>query len=122
VADTAAELEAEIGLPAGSLQATLDAYNEAAARGEDPAFHKASDFVIPVEPPYGVVDLSVDRSFYATFTLGGLVTTPDGVAAPGLFAAGRTTAGIAVGGYVSGISLGDGTYFGRRAGRAAATA
>jgi 3-oxo-5alpha-steroid 4-dehydrogenase len=122
VADTAAELEAEIGLPAGSLQATLDAYNEAAARGEDPAFHKAADFVIPLEPPYGVVDLSVDRSFYATFTLGGLVTTPDGVAAPGLFAAGRTTAGIAVGGYVSGISLGDGTYFGRRAGRAAATA
>ena len=35
-------------------------------------------------------------------------------------AAGRTTAGIARGGYVSGISLGDGTYFGRRAGRAAA--
>jgi 3-oxo-5alpha-steroid 4-dehydrogenase len=121
VADTAAELEVDIGLPAGSLQATLDAYNEAAAQGEDPAFHKAAELVIPLDPPYGVVDLSVDRSFYATFTLGGLVTTPDGVASPGLFAAGRTTAGIAVGGYVSGISLGDGTYFGRRAGRAAAS-
>ena len=39
---------------------------------------------------------------------------------PGLFAAGRTTAGIAAGGYVSGISLGDGSFFGRRAGVAAA--
>jgi 3-oxo-5alpha-steroid 4-dehydrogenase len=120
VAETAAELEVEIGLPPGSLQATLAAYNEAAARGEDPVHHKASEFVIPLEPPYGVVDLSVDRSYYATFTLGGLASTVEGVVAPGLFAAGRTTAGIAVGGYVSGISLGDGTYFGRRAGRAAA--
>ena len=77
--------------------------------------------MIPLRPPYGVVDLSVDRSWYASFTLGGLVTDPDGVAAPGLHAAGRTTVGLAVGGYVSGISLGDGTYFGRRAGRAAAT-
>jgi 3-oxo-5alpha-steroid 4-dehydrogenase len=120
VAETAAELEVEIGLPPGSLQATLVAYNEAAARGEDPVHHKASEFVIPLEPPYGVVDLSVDRSYYASFTLGGLASTVEGVVAPGLFAAGRTTAGIAVGGYVSGISLGDGTYFGRRAGRAAA--
>jgi len=121
VAETAAELEVEIGLPPGRLQATLDAYNAAAERGEDPAFHKAPEFVIPLRPPYGVVDLSVDRSWYASFTLGGLVTDPDGVAAPGLHAAGRTTVGLAVGGYVSGISLGDGTYFGRRAGRAAAT-
>ena len=37
-------------------------------------------------------------------------------AIPGLYAAGRTTAGIAAGGYVSGISLGDGSFFGRRAG------
>ena len=39
---------------------------------------------------------------------------------PGLFAAGRTTAGIAAHGYVSGISLGDGSFFGRRAGESAA--
>ncbi|MFN8050141.1 MAG: FAD-dependent oxidoreductase [Acidimicrobiales bacterium] len=127
VAETAAELEAEIGLPAGSLQATLDRYNAHAERHEDPDHHKAAEYVVPLRPPYGVVDLGVDRSYYATFTLGGLattpagaVTTPEGVAVPGLFAAGRTTAGIAAGGYVSGISLGDGTYFGRRAGRSAA--
>lgn len=128
VAESAAELEVEVGFPPGSLQATLDRYNRTAERHEDPDFHKAAEYVVPLRPPYGIVDLGVDRTFYATFTLGGLTTTPDGsvtdgagVAVPGLFAAGRTTAGIAATGYVSGISLGDGTYFGRRAGRQAAT-
>ena len=127
VAETAAELEAQIGLPAGSLQATLDRYNEFARTGEDPDFHKATEWVTPLEPPYGVVDLRVEESFYAPFTLGGLATDADSRvldaddrAIPGLFAAGRTTAGIAAGGYVSGISLGDGTFFGRRAGAGAA--
>lgn len=127
VAESAAELEGEIGLPPGSLQATLDRYNEHAARGADPDFHKAAEWVVPLQPPYGVVDLGVEKSYYATFTLGGLVTTAgsavlDRAGAPigGLFAAGRTTVGIAGAGYVSGISLGDGTYFGRRAGRSAA--
>lgn len=127
VAETAAELEEEIGLPAGSLQSTLDRYNEAASRGEDPEFHKATEWVTPLVPPYGVVDLRVEKSFYAPFTLGGLVTDVDsrvlddaGEPIGGLVAAGRTTAGIAAGGYVSGISLGDGTFFGRRAGASAA--
>ena len=127
VAETAAELEEQIGLPAGSLGATLDRYNEFARTGEDPDFHKATEWVVPLEPPYGVVDLRVESSFYAPFTLGGLDTDADshvldggGRVIPGLFAAGRTTAGIAAGGYVSGISLGDGTFFGRRAGASAA--
>jgi 3-oxo-5alpha-steroid 4-dehydrogenase len=129
VAESAAELEAEIGLPPGSLQATLERYNRHAAEGRDPEFHKAAEWVTPLEPPYGVVDLGVEHSYYAPFTLGGLMTRADGevidragVPIPGLFAAGRTTAGIAAGGYVSGISLGDGTFFGRRAGRSAARA
>jgi 3-oxo-5alpha-steroid 4-dehydrogenase len=123
VAETAAELEEQIGLPSGSLQATLDRYNEFARAGADPDHHKATEWVTPLEPPYGVVDLRVEKSFYAPFTLGGLATDADGrvldaAGSPivGLFAAGRTTAGIAAGGYVSGISLGDGTFFGRRAG------
>jgi 3-oxo-5alpha-steroid 4-dehydrogenase len=127
VAETAAELEQEIGLPDGSLRATLDRYNEFARTGVDPDFHKATEWVVPLEPPYGVVDLRVESSFYAPFTLGGLATDADSRVLdgderpiPGLFAAGRTTAGIAAGGYVSGISLGDGTFFGRRAGAGAA--
>ncbi len=61
------------------------------------------------------------------FTLGGLRTDLDGAVldaagapVPGLFAAGRASSGIHGFGYVSGTSLGDGTFFGRRAGRAAA--
>jgi 3-oxo-5alpha-steroid 4-dehydrogenase len=66
---------------------------------------------------------------YAAFTLGGLATDvdgrvldPAGAPVPGLFAAGRATSGLSVGSYSSGLSLGDGTFFGRRAGRAAAAA
>jgi 3-oxo-5alpha-steroid 4-dehydrogenase len=40
---------------------------------------------------------------------------------PGLYAAGRTTSGVSALGYSSGISLGDATFFGRLAGRSAAT-
>ena len=39
---------------------------------------------------------------------------------PGLYAAGRTAASLAAHHYASGISLGDGSFFGRRAGRHAA--
>ena len=128
VCETATELAEEIGLPAGALQATLERYNEAAARGEDPEFHKVPELVRPLVPPLGAIDLRVANAIYAPFTLGGLDTTPDsevrapdGALVPGLYAAGRTTRGIAVRGYVSSISLGDGSFFGRRAGRAAAS-
>lgn len=127
VAETIPELEADIGLPPGSLQATVDRYNAGAERGEDPDFHKVPELVRPLVPPLGAIDLRVANAIYAPFTLGGLDTTPDsevrradGSVVDGLYAAGRTTSGIAVRGYVSGISLGDGSYFGRRAGRAAA--
>lgn len=127
VGETIAELEADIGLSPGSLEATVARYNEAAERGEDPEFHKVADLVRPLVPPLGAIDLRVANAIYAPFTLGGLDTTvdsevraPDGGTVPGLYAAGRTTCGIAVRGYVSGISLGDGSFFGRRAGRAAA--
>ncbi len=45
VCETVAELEGEISLPAGSLQATVGAYNDAAARGEDPLLHKKTRMV-----------------------------------------------------------------------------
>jgi 3-oxo-5alpha-steroid 4-dehydrogenase len=40
----------------------------------------------------------------------------------GLYSAGRASSGLAVYGYCSGISLGDGSFFGRRAGQAAGAA
>lgn len=124
ICDTVAELEAEIGLPASALQNTVDAYNTAAARGEDPPLHKKPEWLKPVGAPVGAIDL---RGSCAGFTLGGLQTTLDaevlhvaGEPIPGLFAAGRCTAGLAAWGYASGVSLGDGSFYGRRAGRSAA--
>jgi 3-oxo-5alpha-steroid 4-dehydrogenase len=43
-----------------------------------------------------------------------------GAPIPGLFAAGRTASGLSAWGYASGVSLGDGSFYGRRAGRSAA--
>ena len=105
---------------------TVADYNEHAARGEDPEFGKLPPFVQPLVPPLGAIDLGMERgAIYATFTLGGLHTDVDGrvLAADGARGArpvrGRTaSASLAAGGYVSGISLGDGTFFGRRAGAA----
>ncbi|MEX7474440.1 FAD-dependent oxidoreductase [Mycobacterium adipatum] len=125
VADSVAELEAEIGLSPGSLQATVSLYNEGAARGEDPLLHKKPQWIRPIGSPVGAIDL---RESTGGFTLGGLATTLDaevlhvsGDPIPGLFAAGRSAAGLAAWGYASGISLGDGSFYGRRAGRGAAS-
>jgi 3-oxo-5alpha-steroid 4-dehydrogenase len=128
VEETIADLERVIGFPSGSLVRTVELYNQHAARGEDPLFHKRKPFLQPlVQSPFAAIDCSTEKVLWATFTLGGLRTTPrsevlrpDGQIIPGLFAAGRTTNGIAAEGYVSGISIGDGTFFGRAAGRNAA--
>ena len=126
--ETPAELEAELGLPPGSLESTIALYNRHAEKGEDPIFHKQLEYLKPLgAAPYGAIDCTTDNALYAAFTLGGLrtdvdgrVLDPAGDPIPGLFGAGRSTSGLCVGGYSSGLSLGDGTFFGRRAGRAAA--
>ncbi len=131
-AATPEELAADIDVPPDTLARTVREYNEAAARGDDPAFHKRAPYLQPIgEPPatgIGAIDLRVDHgAIYATFTLGGLKTDPDGAALDsggqrisGLYAVGRTAASLAAQHYASGISLGDGSFFGRRAGRHAA--
>ena len=127
-AATPEELAADLDLPPDALARTVRRYNEGAARGEDPAFHKRIPFLQPIGVPpangIGAVDLRVDHgAIYATFTLGGLRTDADGAALdgagdriPGLYAVGRTSASLAAHHYASGISLGDGSFFGRRAG------
>lgn len=130
--ETAEELEAELGWPRYSLEATLNVYNHHAASGRDPLFHKRPEFLKPLtSPPYAVFDCSVDASgAYHSFTLGGLRTSPsgqvlsqDGTAVPGLFAAGRATSCLSAQSCgTSGLQLGEGTFFGRLAGQAAAGA
>ncbi|TQF74651.1 FAD-dependent oxidoreductase [Rhodococcus spelaei] len=126
VCETVAELEAEMGLPEGALQSTVEVYNRHAQQGADPLLGKKAEWVKPIGSPIAALDL---RNSTGGFTLGGLRTSVDsevlhvsGDPIPGLFAAGRCTAGVSAGGYASGASLGDGSFFGRRAGRSAAKA
>ncbi len=130
VGETVEEVEREAGLPEGSLQQTVAYYNKHAANGADPLFHKASDWLEPLEQaPFALVSYALDQIKPPVFTLGGLevkptgeVLTPQGQCIPGLYAAGRTVAGIprTSAGYASGMSVADVTFFGRLAGISAA--
>ncbi|OBJ89479.1 FAD-binding protein [Mycobacterium asiaticum] len=130
--ETIAELETALGIPEGNVAATLDRYNEYAAKGEDPDFHKQPEYVAPQDNgPWAVFDLSLGRAMYSGFTIGGLavsvdgeVLREDGSVVPGLYAAGACASNIAQDGkgYASGTQLGEGSFFGRRAGTHAAAA
>jgi predicted oxidoreductase len=129
VGETVEEVEREAGLPEGALAHTVAYYNAHAARGEDPLFHKAQEWLAPlVKPPFALIEWSLPKLKPTCFTLGGLdtlptgeVLTPDREPIPGLYAAGRTAAGIprTGKGYASGMSVADATFFGRLAGRSA---
>jgi 3-oxo-5alpha-steroid 4-dehydrogenase len=132
-AETLAELEEELGMPSGALETTVAQYNRYAERGEDPYFHKDPKWLRPLTPPFAAIDprdgffgMAMETGANG-FTLGGLHTTVDGEVLdnsgrpiPGLYAAGRASSGLHGEGYVSGTSIGDATFFGRRAGQAAA--
>lgn len=128
--ETWEEVERDLGLPEGALVSTVALYNRHAADGNDPLFRKAAQWLEPLdEPPFVALDCRVDYAMYPHFTLGGLDTLPSGEVVTekrqpigGLFAAGRTTCGLPRwgGGYSSGMSLADATFFGRQAGLSAA--
>jgi succinate dehydrogenase/fumarate reductase flavoprotein subunit len=130
--ETVAEMEEGLGVPPGSLERTLGRYNEHAARGEDPDFGKHPNWLAAQDAgPWGAFDLTLGKALYAGFTLGGIRVTvdgqaqrPDGSVIDGLYAAGACASNIAQDGrgYCSGTQLGEGSFFGRRAGRHAAGA
>jgi len=134
-APTVAGVAARAGVDPDGLAATLAAYN-AAARDPgqpDPVGKPAAARQAQDQPPYYLIDCSVrPRLFYPApvLTLGGLVVAPesgqvlrpDGHPIPGLYAAGRSAAGLCSRSYVSGLSLADCVFSGRRAGRNAAAA
>jgi len=128
--ESIAEMEEGLGLPKNSLQETVRLYNENAAKGEDPEFHKGKKWLKPLDtPPFAALDGSLGTSPYMAFTLGGLDVSIDGEvldaagkAIPGLYAIGGCASNIAQDGtgYSSGTCIGESTFFGRRAGRHAA--
>ena len=99
----------------------------------DPAGKPAELVRAQDQPPFSLIDCSVrPRLAYPApmLTLGGLVVAEgtgqvcraDGTPVPGLYAAGRTAVGLCSHSYVSGLSLADCVFSGRRAGRHAAAA
>jgi 3-oxo-5alpha-steroid 4-dehydrogenase len=128
--ETVQEMETALGIPTGALAKTLADYNENAEKGEDPEFHKQPPFLEPQNVgPWGAYNLTLGKALYAGFTLGGLRTSrhgevlrEDGSVIAGLYAAGACAANIAQDGkgYSSGTQLGEGSFFGRAAGRHAA--
>ncbi|WP_313675425.1 FAD-binding protein [Mycolicibacterium sp.] len=130
--ETLQEMESALGIPAGNLVDTLNRYNENAAKGQDPDFHKQPEFLAPQDKgPWAAFDLSLGKALYSGFTVGGLATDvdgrvlrEDGHAIAGLYAAGACASTLAQDGkgYSSGTQLGAGSFFGRRAGAHAARA
>lgn len=130
--ETWEEVEAELEMPAGTLSATMHLYNSYAREGRDPLFDKQAPILKALDQsPFVALECNFETSYFSFFTLGGLKTSTDGevldrsgMAIPGLFAAGRCTSGLPAWGhgYSSGLSLADCTFFGRQAGRRAATA
>jgi len=128
--ETIEEMERGLDLPEGSLVETVHRYNEHAANGEDPQFHKGKKWLKPLDkPPFAALDGSLGNSPYMCFTLGGLAVSHDGevldeggAVIDGLYAIGGCASNIAQDGtgYSSGTCIGESTFFGRRAGRHAA--
>lgn len=124
-------LAQRIGADPALLRSSVDDYN-AAVRGErDDAFGKSADMRQALDKAlFYALDISIGAKIFplATLTLGGLkvnevdghVRDAEGRDIPGLFAAGRSAIGIPSSFYVSGLSLADCVFSGRRAGRAAA--
>ena len=125
------EVEAELEMPERTLATTMAFYNKHAHKGRDPLFEKRAPILTPLDQgPLVALELNFQNSYFSFFTLGGLRTSVRGEVLDragdpilGLHAAGRCTSGLPAWGhgYSSGMSLADCTFFGRQAGRSAAS-
>jgi len=126
------EVAQAAGIDPDGLQATVDAHNNAIDSGAADPAGKPPDFVRRVgQAPYTLLNISIRPSLLnptPMLTLGGIrvdegtgaVVDESGEPIPGLFSAGRTATGICSNSYVSGLSLSDCVFAGRRAGKHAA--
>ncbi len=125
-------LAPKCGINAANLKETIDRYNRMARSGAPDPLGKAAALVRPLKDgPYYAINSGTDSRGFPPMiaTQGGLrvdeasgeVLRDDGSVIRGLYAAGRTTVGIPSNFYISGLSLADCVFSGRRAGAAAAT-
>ncbi|MGB0973268.1 MAG: FAD-binding protein, partial [Mycobacterium sp.] len=127
-AKTLAEVASRAGVDPEGLEETVAAHNAAIDAGLPDQMGKFADFRRRIgDGPYTLLDISARTSTTypcPMMTLGGVivdeetgaVTTAAGNPIPGLYAAGRTAIGICTNSYVSGLSISDCVFSGRRAG------
>ncbi len=129
-AATIPELEKLLGISDNALQKTVQRYNQDIANAAPDEFGKSRDLCSPIMTgPFYAVDVSsnVPSSPILAISLGGLVVNEETGAVldadnnpiHGLFAAGRSAVGLCSKSYISGLSLADGIFSGRRAGTVA---
>ena len=126
------EVAQAAGIDPDGLVATVEAHNAAIDNGTADPVGKPPEFVRRIsQAPYTLLNISIRPSLMnptPMLTLGGVrvdegtgaVVTESGAPIPGLFSAGRTAIGICSNSYVSGLSLADCVFSGRRAGKHAA--
>lgn len=130
-AATLDELALRCGFDLKAFADTIASYNKAAAGQAPDAFDKAASERRPIATaPFYAVDISVTSKLFPlpVLSLGGLVVNEDsgavldgkGQAIAGLYAAGRNAIGICSHLYVSGLSVADCIFSGRRAAQSAA--
>lgn len=130
-AKTVDELAKVAKVPVETLRKTLDEYNDAAEGKAADRFNKDADRMHAMRKgPYFAINAGIKSKRFPcpTLTLGGLVVDErtgqvkgeDGGVIRGLYAAGRNAVGVCSRQYVSGLSIADCVYSGRRAGGAAA--
>ncbi len=132
-ANTLEGLCEKIGVPIEALRREIEDYNGiATGRNNDPFMKTRDDAAEIVKPPFYAINVGLSAKLLpcSTLTLGGLrvdektgaVLNDSGKPVKGLYAAGRNAIGVASWRYVSGLSIADGVYSGRRAARAMAKA
>lgn len=130
--ETLAGLAKACKLPAPNLEATIAEYDQIARGQKEDTWGKRLKLLSSLgQGPYYAVNISSNNRFspVGAFSLGGLmvdeatgaVLGPGDKPIPGLYAVGRDAIGIPSNRYVSGTSLADCVFSGRRAGAAVAS-
>jgi 3-oxo-5alpha-steroid 4-dehydrogenase len=115
------------GINEDNLKESIHQYNQSAINDDYCSLGKASKDMKKIDAPYYIMDISIDSrlSPLPTLTLGGLevdettgnVINTQGEVIKGLFAAGRSAVGVCSNIYVSGLSIADCVFSGRRVGK-----
>lgn len=124
---TIEKLAHNCGIDPDGLRDSVESYNADALNGKADTLTKLPENIRPIgKGPYYALNLSIHNKYSMTpvFTLGGLrveetsgrVLNAEDQPVSGLYTAGRTAIGLCSAGYMSGMSLADLVFSGRRAG------